>query len=145
MAVLDLPSWAPSVDDIAGHLLARTRGDNGVLIGTFNSSTTPTDVQVQTLIGKAVRLLAPRLGDVPDRLADNAQIIAELRTAMMVERSYFIEQVDTPMSPFKDLQYEYVQAMKDWDCAASGDTPSGQRLASLAVGTVYPGYATGTY
>lgn len=145
MPVLDLPSWAPQVSDVAIHTLARTRLPNGTLAGTFNSQTTPTDTQVSLLIQKAVRLLAPRLGDVPDALADSAQVLAELRAAMMVERSYFAEQVGDSMSPYNDLAAEYKEALRNWDMAATGQQPGATHLASLAVGTLYPGYATGTY
>lgn len=145
MALLDLPSWAPQVSDVAIHLLARTRLPNGQLAGTFTSQTTPTDAQVSLLIQKSVRLVAPRLGDVPDALADSAQVLVELRAAMMVERSYFAEQVDSPSSPYADLASEYKEALRNWDVVATGDEPGGQHIASLPVGTLYPGYATGTY
>lgn len=145
MPILDLPSWTPAVADVAAHLIARTRLSNGTLAHTFNSSTNPTDVDVTTLIGKAVRLLRPRLGDVPDALADSAQVLVELRVAMMIERSYFLEQTETPSSPYNDLRAEYIDGLKNWDIAAKGEQPGGVHIASLPIGTLYPGYATGTY
>lgn len=146
MAVLDLPSWTPSVDDVALRLIARTRQrGNGVLAKTFNSMTEPTDTDVTGMIAQAVRLLRPRLGEVPDRLADTAQSLATLKAAMIVEQSYFLEQIDAGLSPYKDLQGEYMAALCDWDKLATGDVPNAPRIASLPIGTLYPGYATGTY
>lgn len=145
MPVLDLPSWTPSVDDVALRLISRTEMPNGALAGTFNSQTKPTDVQVQGIIAQVVRLLRPRLGEVPDALADTAQALATLKAASVVESSYFTEQIDAGLSPYKDLMGEYMYCLKDWDQLATGDVPNAQRVASLPVGTLFPGYATGTY
>lgn len=145
MAVLDLPPWTPAVQDVALRLIARTRMPNGVLAGTFNSQTLPTDVEVMQIIQQQVRLHAPKMGDVPDYLADSATALLALKSACVVEQSYFMEQVSTEMSPYRSLCAEFLEAMKEWEQAAQGDTPNGARTASLAIGTLYPGYATGTY
>lgn len=145
MSFQDAPSWTPSVQDVALRLIARTRINNGTLAGTFNSQTNPTDTQVSGLITQAVNLLRPRLGPVPDRLSDTARAITALKTAVMVEESYFMEQVQTEMSPCRMLTAEYMDALKSWDVAAKGDEPNGTHIASMPVGTLYPGYATGTY
>jgi hypothetical protein len=140
MAVLDLPDWTPVVSDVALHLLARTRQNNGVLAKTFNSETTPSDTDVQAIIAQQVRLIRPRLGDVSDELADQATALAALKCALVVERSYFIEQISTEMSPYRDLMGEYMAGLKDWDLSARGEEPNGTKLASLRVGTEYPSY-----
>lgn len=143
--VNDLPTWAPQVQDVANRLIARTRQVNGQLAGTFNSLTLPTDTQVQAIINQETAMLVPRLGDVPDRLSDSATAIASLKAACEVERSYFMEQINTEMSPYKDMMTEFICAMKDWDLAATGDIPNAERLASLPCGTLYPGYAYTTW
>lgn len=145
MAVLDLPPWAPVVQDVANHLLARTRLPNGTLAGTFTSQTTPTDAMVSAIIAQTVRLHAPKMGDVPDALADSAGALLALRAAIVVERSYFPEQIETEMSPYKGMCAELKGAEADWWQAAEGDTPNGSRTASLPVGTLYPGYSSGTW
>ena len=141
----DLPPWTPNVQDVANHLLARTRIANGTLAGVFNSQTTPTDVQVGLIINQQVQLLAPRLGEVPERLYDAACALAALKVAVEVEQSYFMEQVASGMSPHRALTADFMASMRSWDALATGDVPSGVRTASLPVGTLYPGYATGTY
>lgn len=145
MPVLDLPPWTPQVSDVGLRLIARTRQPNGVLAKTFNSLTTPTDVDVQAIIEQVTRLLKPRLGEVPDALADSATALVALKAACVVESSYFMEQVEGGLSPYKDMMGEYLDALKQWDLAARGEEPNGTKLASLPVGTLYPGYATGTY
>jgi hypothetical protein len=140
MAVLDLPPWTPEVADVAVHLLARTRLNNGTLAKTFTSGTTPTDVDVQGIINQQTRLMRPRMGQVPAELADSATALVALKCALVVERSYFVEQISTDMSPYKSLMAEYIDAMRDWDLAARGEEPNGRKLASLRVGTEYPSY-----
>lgn len=145
MPVLELPDWTPAVQDVALHLLARTRMPNGSLAGTFNSLTTPLDTQVMAIIQQTVRLYAPKMGDVPDALKDSATALLALKAAIVVEQSYFLEQTSTDVSPYKQMCEEAKWATQAWEAAAMGDTPNGDKTASLPVGTLYPGYATGTY
>lgn len=145
MALLDLPPWTPAITDVALYILARTRLKNGTLAGTFTSATTPTDDQVTEIIEQQVRLLTPRLGDVADALADSATALLALKAAISVERSYFMEQIGTDLSPYKELCEDFKLALMAWEQAAEGDVPNGARTASLPCGTLYPGYATGTY
>lgn len=145
MAVLDLPPWTPQVQDVANYLLSRTRLPNGEMAGTFTPATQPTDAQVTAIIAQCVRLHAPRMGDVPDSLADAATALLALKAAIVVEESIFTEQIDAGVSPHKDLCSAYQFARQEWEEAAQGQTPNGFRTASVSVGTLYPGYATGTY
>jgi hypothetical protein len=138
MAVLDAPAWAPSVDQVALHLLARTRMPNGGLAKTFNSLTEPSDVDVLGIIAQTCQLLAPRLGPVPDALSDSASALAALKAAIQVERSFFMEQVAAGVSPEATLVADYKMALCDWDMSARGEEPNGTKLASLHIGTLYP-------
>jgi hypothetical protein len=145
MPVLELPDWTPAVQDVALHLLARTRMPNGSLAGTFNQQTSPTDTQVMAIIQTTVRLHAPKMGDVPDALKDSATALLALQAAIVVEQSYYLEQTSTDVSPYKQMCEDAKWAKQEWIDAAKGDTPNGARTASLPVGTLYPGFATGTY
>lgn len=133
------PEWSPTVAQVAARIMARTRMPNGN-IGAFNTETTPTATQVQEQIDLAVALMKPRLGEIFD--VPFAQTLAALRTAYMVELAYFPEQSETGVSPYKPLRLEYEDALKNWDKAAEGRIPNDPgRMASLQVGTVYPGYS----
>lgn len=141
--MLDSPNWAPAVVQVAARIMARTRLDNGGSAGTFTSETTPTAQQVTEVVSQAVSLMRPRLGPVPDVLADQAQALAALRAAYMVELAYFPEQVDTSISPFNALVKEYGIELKNWDEAARGLEPnSGSSVVSIRVRTEYPGYVS---
>ncbi len=143
MTVLESPKWAPAVQDVANRLMSRTRGANGSLVGNFNGTTIPTDTQVTAIIAQAVSLLRNRLGPVPDALVDQAQALTALRAAYMVELSYFPEQVDTGVSPYRALIAEYLTSLKEWDTSARGESPNDVNIASMPVGTLYPSYAIG--
>jgi hypothetical protein len=138
MPVLDAPAWTPSVDQVALHLLARTRIANGTYAGTFNTDTEPTGTQVAGIIGQVCQLISPRLGPVPDALTDSASALAALKSAIQVERSFFMEQVAAGLSPEATLVNDYKMALCDWDEAARGEQPNGTKLTSLRIGTEYP-------
>lgn len=145
MSTLDAPTWTPAVQDVANYILARTRLPNGTLAGTFNTQTNPTDAMVNLIIAQQVSLIAPKLGDVPDALADSARALLALKSAIAVEESYFMEQVSAGNSPHESLCKEYTTAFQAWLDAAEGNTPNAYHTDSLPIGTLYPGYATGTY
>jgi hypothetical protein len=126
--------------------MARTRNTSGALAGVFNSETIPTGQQVAEMIDSAVALLMPRLGEVPPILAEQAQALAALRAAYMIELAFFPEQTETGMSPYNALRMEFREELKAWDEAARGLEPnSPTAVSSMRVATEYPGYATGTY
>ena len=145
MPLLDPPDWTPEISDVALRLIARTRQPNGVLAKTFNSQTQPTDVDVTGIIAQAVQILRPRLGPVPDSLSDMAKQLAVSKAACMIEQSYFMEQIATGASPYRDLQGEHLHGLEAWDEAARGEQPNGLKCAALRVSTLYPSYATGTF
>lgn len=143
--MLDTPLWAPTVVQVAARIMARTRLENGASAKTFTNETEPTDSQVTEVINQAVSLMRPRLGPVPDALADQAQALAALRAAYMVELAYFPEQVDTTVSPFNALVREYGMELKNWDEAARGMEPnSGSSVVSVKVRTEYSEYPLST-
>jgi hypothetical protein len=144
--MLDSPPWAPTIAQVASRIMARTRTENGSPAGTFNNETFPTAEQVTTVINQAVSLMRPRLGPVADSMVDQAQALAALRSAYMIELAYFPEQTETAVSPFNALVKEFGMELANWDEAAKGLEPnSSSSITSVKVRTEYPGYATTTY
>jgi hypothetical protein len=89
-------------------LHARTVDDNGRELGTFTAATRPTDTQVTDLINQAADDVADAIGsDIPVDLYENAGNVAALGTAMLVEVSYYPEQVAAGRSPFAAYQSMY--------------------------------------
>lgn len=143
--MLDSPPWAPSTQQVAARILARTRLPNGEVAGNFTTETKPTAAQVQEVITQAVSLMRPRLGEVADRMVDQAQALVALRCAFMVELGFFPEQVETAVSPYNALRMEYKDELANWDQSARGLEPNSQvAVHSVRVATEYPGYTIGT-
>jgi hypothetical protein len=123
--------------------MARTRGDNGELAGTFNAETEPTAEMVNESIQLAVSLMRPRLGVVPDAMVDQAQALCALNVAAKVEIANFPEQVETNMSPWRSLVAQYKEELANWDMAARGMEPDSQvAIHSIRAIADYPGYTT---
>ena len=90
----------PSFLEVAALLRAWTKDSNSVEVGTFDDYKRPTSSQVLTLIDVAVTDIESRLGPwLTDELADAARSAAALRTARLIELSYFPEQIDSRRSP----------------------------------------------
>jgi hypothetical protein len=107
--------YTPSAADVGALLRARTKDNNGNEVGTFNADTRPTGAEVDILIQDALADVADAVGaDLPADLQDRAKRMASLRAAMLVELSYFPEQVRTDRSPydrFKELYDEMLPAL----------------------------------
>jgi hypothetical protein len=107
--------WAPGVDDVGAILRARTMTRNGVVVGTFNAYTNPTDVSVMSLINDASADVQDAIGpevNVPPSLYSSAEDLAALGTALLVELAYFPEQINSGRSPYPQLQKQYDDKLK---------------------------------
>lgn len=112
--------WAPTVDDVGALLRARTTDDSDDELGTFSSVTRPTDTQVEALILTAAGHVASRVGSssnlCEEGLTEQATGLAALYAAMLVELSYFPEQVGGNKSPYdkyKELFDDGIESLTD--------------------------------
>jgi len=97
--------WVPSLSQVGALVRTRTKDSSGNELGTFNDDTRPTDDDVQELIQQAVDTFVLRGGtEIPPELYPEVQRLIATRAAMLVEISYFPEQVNTGRSPYN--QYE---------------------------------------
>lgn len=117
--------WAPTVDDVAALVRVRTKpADGQVPLGTFNTSTRPTEFQVETLITQAVGYVQSIIGtDLDEDLYDRAGNVAALYAAMLVELSYYPEQISTDRSPYEKLKELFDGAMSGLLGATLGNSP----------------------
>lgn len=105
-----MQQWAPSVQDVANILRARTVNANGLETGTFSASTRPSDSEVEGIIGNAYNDVLDAIGQtsvVPANLANSVTSLIAIGAAMMVEISYYPEQVGTGRSPYAALSKQY--------------------------------------
>lgn len=105
--------WETTVSQVGALLHARTKDKNGNEVGTFNADTRPTDDQVQDLIAQAADDVADAVGQqtgvtgMPQDLYQNAGSLTAIGAAMLVELSFFPEQVGTNTSPYDRLAAMY--------------------------------------
>lgn len=119
--------WLPSSDDVAAILRARTKDDNGRELGVWTDATRPTGPEVDVLIAQAADFVAAAIGGVPDRCAGAAGAAVLLRAAMLVELSYFPEQVRSDRSPYPELKELYDTAEESArTCVTSGGESGGE-------------------
>lgn len=133
---MPIADWTPTVDAVGAILRTRTRDRNGNEIGTFNEDTVPTGDQVVSLITTAAGDLALAVGpDLPEAVWQQASSVATYRAAMLVEITFFPEQVALGRSPYPQLRELYLDALKDLRVAvdaAGGDLPGATDAAEAA-------------
>lgn len=106
------PEFMPTLHQLGSLLRARTVDANSREQGTFTDTTRPTNIEAVELARQAAEDLATAVGNnIPDALVDTARRLAAIRAAMLIELSYFPEQVAVNRSPYaqyKDLWDEAV-------------------------------------
>lgn len=123
---MPVSDYTPQVSDVGAILRARTKTASGSEAGTFNPAdaaagdrTRPTAEEVTSLIEDAVSDVQSEFGvvipdapitdenDDPDLYRKSVQRFAALGTALLVELTYFPEQVATGRSPYAQLKQLY--------------------------------------
>ena len=101
--------WAPSVEDVGALLRARTvEADTGEELGTFTDDTRPTSTAVVSLIDAATDDVVSAVGgQVPQGAGVPARRVAALGAALLVELTYFPEQLETGQSAYERLKELY--------------------------------------
>jgi hypothetical protein len=131
---MPIDDFRPTVADVAALLRARTKDVNGNEIGTFNDDTRPTSAQVVNLIETACGEIQSAMGvSPPAYLAEAARTVAAVRTAMLIELSYFPEQVRSDRSAYQYYADMFETQMTALTGAASGAAPGGNRVFSVAI------------
>lgn len=126
----DTPGLRPSVSEVGARLRARTKLPNtgGTEIGTFDSRTRPTGDEVGSLIDDAIDEVTGKIGtpESGSKLERRARGAISLYAAMLVELSYFPEQVQTNRSPYAMLEKLYESRIKSLIAdAEQGDDDDG--------------------
>lgn len=142
MSIPPPPLTAPTSDDVAALLRARTKDLDGAELGVFNANTRPTDTEVARLIDMAYAEVTGQTGvTLGDRCAPSAQALIVIRAAMWIELSYFPEQVRSDRSVYAELADQWTAGMPSlMDCVAGNVAPDGDggaaglRFGSLPIG-----------
>ncbi len=93
-------------------MMERTQDVNGVIQGTFNGNTTPTDSQVTALMSVVAPDVYSQIPAIhnPD-LEPLATFVAAIGVAMWVELSFWPEVSKDPESPFALLKERFEMAL----------------------------------
>lgn len=107
-------AYQPAVWEVAAYVRARTKDTSGGEAGTFTFATSPTDTEVRDIIRVAAGKVASRFGTtVAASLALAAREVVALRAAMLVELTFFGDQIQAGRSPYTELKELYEQAYTD--------------------------------
>ncbi len=104
----------PSNPEVAALLRARTKDIYGKELGEFTQNTRVTDVQCAHLIGQAASEIGDAIGGDPadGGQRDSARAICALGAAMLVELTYYPEQVQAGQSPYAQYERMYERRLK---------------------------------
>lgn len=135
--------WLPSVGAVGALLRARTRDSHGNELGTFTADTRPTEDQVSGLLTSAAGDLSSAVGaDLPQAVWQSAFTTAMYKAALLVELSYFPEQVASGRSPYEQIEELHEKALKNLRAAveaSGGDVPGGAPGVPEAPAYSFPG------
>lgn len=111
-------SYTPTVADVAALVKTRTVDRYGNRIGTFTADTRPTDDEVEALIAIAASVgVGVSIGyAVPQELWDAVKSVIALRTALLLEISYFNDPergTSGASAQLKALYNEAIEALKE--------------------------------
>jgi hypothetical protein len=123
-----ISDWAPTVAAVGALLRSRTVDRGGNELGTFTAETRPTGDQVTDLIAQAGGTAASWAGaDLAEPIWPMAAAYVAIRAALLVELTYFPEQVATGRSPYAELKALADEQRKDLAGAISeaGGNPAG--------------------
>jgi hypothetical protein len=109
--VAGLPiAWLPAPEDVARLLRARTKTDEGEELGWWSDETRPTEDEVIELIATAAGDLFAAVDQLTPGYEDphlSARSLCARRAAMLIELSYFPEQVTTAQSPYSEYRQQW--------------------------------------
>lgn len=117
----------PSVAEVAALLRARTKVEGGNEVGTFNTRTRPTQDEVDNLIDEGLaevlgKVNVPEAGSAREARVKRA---VALYTAILVELSFFPEQVGSARSPASTYEKLYEKRIASLEAESATEEVGG--------------------
>lgn len=143
---MPVSEYTPTVASAASYLRARTKTRGGAEAGTFNPAaaseadkTRPTFEGATEQINVALEDISGVIGvDIDAAYQPLATRVAALRAAMLIELSYFSEQINSGRSPYPQLKELYDEQWENLLTALGISTDAGG--GAVPVGAGYPSY-----
>jgi hypothetical protein len=135
-------NYVPTVAEVGALIRARTKDTAGNELGTFTDATRPTGDQAEAESLFAVDQVWGRLGQNPEAagitaattaLFPQARRAAAIYAAMLIELSYFPEQIQDDQSPYDRLKELYDQAIANLAASVTTDPADIQGIGMIAV------------
>lgn len=129
-----LPDWAPALPEVAALLRARLKV-HGQQHVTFDNATRPTAAQAAELVATATQYVASRaVAEVPAAHWLAARHLAVLRAVMLIELSFWPEQINDENSMFQSLKTLFDEELDALiDALADEGTGPDLRVGSIPV------------
>jgi hypothetical protein len=135
-------AYAAVRGDVARLLRARTKariatgplGNTGNELGEFTGDTRPTGDQVDALIMDAASSVAARVGlAIPTEHEWIARRVVAIRTAMLIELSYFPEQTDGDNTIYQRLSDLYDETLSSLEGVLTDNEAGQSRIVSIPI------------
>jgi len=118
---VDVPEATP--DSVAALLRARTKDSNGQELGHWTQDTRPTLEQVEEQLDMARTLTELDVGVIPDTCRKGAEAVIAFHAALLIEKSYWPEQVQSERSAYQQLSDEYERYRQALVACVQGNQP----------------------
>jgi hypothetical protein len=113
---MSTPAYIPTKEEVAALILSRTKDNFGHELGTFTADTRPTNTQADELTEMATNDVTTEFDtDLPTEAMPYVKEAIALRAAMLIERSYYSEQINSNHSAYNALREDYERLMGDGD------------------------------
>lgn len=127
---MPVSEYTPTVQSVAAILRARTKTKGGAEAGTFNPEAVEDNLRTRPTAEGVLEQIATALGDISGVVGEDilekfrpaASRVATLRTALLIELSYFPEQINSDRSPYPQLLALYNDAWVNLKSAMGIDT-----------------------
>lgn len=109
---MPISDWMPGLEQVGALIRARTRNTLGVEVGTFTADTRPTDEEAHRVLVQACQDIVSEVGhNLPAPVWNIADSVGALGTALLIELSYYPEQINSGASPYIQLKELYDQRL----------------------------------
>lgn len=115
-----LVTWPATPDDVAALLRARTQDTSDAEVGQWTDDTRPTLTEVERVLAMAQSVVLGKTGTLDDLTCATAEdiqtqgaFLVALLAAMLVELSYFPEQVNSDRSAYQHYKDLWDTAIQD--------------------------------
>lgn len=126
----------PSVRELGAFMRGRTvaAGSGGRELGTFNAETRPTGTEAQVEIDRARDMVLMELGEeIPTRLYSQARWVVTIYAAMLVELSFYRNEINKDQSAFAQYQQLYKGAVQALTGAIDNSTPAAPKSGAWSI------------